>query len=280
MKRGAWIAIGVAALVLVVVAALSLFGAKLSKSEPVAEAPVAEAEAPKPAKPQYPISQPEPEPAPAAADAEPTETTTPEEPDPLPSLAESDEPLRNDLAQTAAPTAIERFLVPDALIRKTVVAVDNLDSDPVSRRFRPVASVEGSVPVVRSGDSIRLDTANYERYESWVDAFTAASPEQLVAVYTRYYPLFQDAYEDLGYPDGYFNDRLVQIIDHLLATPEVQGPIALKQPKVFFEFADPKLERLSWGQKALIRMGPEQARAVKTQLRATRDTLLAQSGGQ
>lgn len=280
MKRGAWIAIGVAALVLVVVAALSLFGAKLSKSEPVAEAPVAEAEAPKPAKPQYPISQPEPEPAPAAADAEPTETPTPEEPDPLPSLAESDEPLRSDLAQTAAPTAIERFLVPDALIRKTVVAVDNLDSAPVSRRFRPVASVEGSVPVVRSGDSIRLDTANYERYEPWVDAFTAASPEQLIAVYTRYYPLFQDAYEDLGYPDGYFNDRLVQIIDHLLATPEVQGPIALKQPKVFFEFADPKLERLSWGQKALIRMGPEQARAVKAQVRAIRDTLLAQSGGQ
>ncbi|MEN8822407.1 MAG: DUF3014 domain-containing protein [Abyssibacter sp.] len=281
MKRGAWIAIGVAALVLVAVGVLSLFGTKLSKGEPVAEAPVAEAEAPTPTKPQYPIEPSAPEPASLESSETPADEQAPEpEQPPLPSLADSDAPLRSELAQTTGPSAVERFLVPDALIRKAVVTVDNLDSDPVSRRFRPVTQVQGTVPVIRSGDSIRLDSANYARYEPWVQAFTTASPEQLVAVYTRYYPLFQDAYEDLGYPDGYFNDRLVQIIDHLLATPEVTGPIALKQPKVFFEFADPKLERLSWGQKALIRIGPEQARAVKQQLRSVRDTLLAQSGGQ
>jgi len=34
--------------------------------------------------------------------------------------------------------------------------------------------------------------------------------KKLVSVYVHLYPLFQQAYVGLGYPDGYFNDRLVQ----------------------------------------------------------------------
>ncbi len=79
--------------------------------------------------------------------------------------------------------------------------------------------------------------------------------KQLGALYIRYYPLFQQAYEDLGYPGQYFNDRLVQVIDHLLQTPDVRGPIQLKQGRVFYEYADPALEARSAGQKLLLRMG-------------------------
>ena len=43
-------------------------------------------------------------------------------------------------------------------------------------------------------------------------------------MYKQYYPLFQQAYVDLGYPEGYFNDRLVEVIDHLLATPGRDRP--------------------------------------------------------
>ena len=32
----------------------------------------------------------------------------------------------------------------------------------------------------------------------------------LALVYQRLYPLFQQSYEDLGYPGKYFNDRLVR----------------------------------------------------------------------
>jgi len=38
--------------------------------------------------------------------------------------------------------------------------------------------------------------------------------------------LFQQSYEDLGYPGQYFNDRLVEVIDDMLKTPDVQGPIS------------------------------------------------------
>jgi hypothetical protein len=99
--------------------------------------------------------------------------------------------------------------------------------------------------------------------------------QTLVSTYTRYYPLFQQAYESLGHPPEYFNDRLVEVIDVLLAAPEVPGPIALAQPGVLYEFADPKLEALPAGQKVLIRMGTDNARIVKTRLRELRSELIA-----
>ncbi len=66
---------------------------------------------------------------------------------------------------------------------------------------------------------------------------------------------FSRSYEDLGYPGQYFNDRLVEVIDHLLQTPDLRGPIELKQGRVFYEYADPALESRSAGQKLLMRMG-------------------------
>jgi len=86
--------------------------------------------------------------------------------------------------------------------------------------------------------------------------------------------LFQQAYEDLGYPGRFFNDRLVEVIDHLLAAPEPQGPIQLVQPKVFYQFADARLEDLSAGQKLLIRMGPANERSLKAKLRDLRAELV------
>ena len=50
-----------------------------------------------------------------------------------------------------------------------------------------------------------------------------------MALYVRLYPLFQRAYEELGYPGQYFNDRVVEVIDSLLATPNVTEPIKVKR---------------------------------------------------
>jgi hypothetical protein len=94
--------------------------------------------------------------------------------------------------------------------------------------------------------------------------------DQLGSLYIRYYPLFQQAYEDLGYPGQYFNDRLVEVIDHLLQTPDLQQPIQLKQGKVFYEYADPALEARSAGQKLLMRMGPQNEAAIKAKLKELR----------
>jgi len=98
----------------------------------------------------------------------------------------------------------------------------------------------------------------------------AIDSAKLAALYFHYYPLFQQAYRDLGYPKGHFNDRLVQVIDHLLETPELEGPVALVRPKVFYLYADPGLESRSAGQKILMRTGAENTRRVKAKLKEIR----------
>ena len=89
--------------------------------------------------------------------------------------------------------------------------------------------------------------------------------------------MFQRAYEDLGYPQKSFNDRLVAVIDHLLQTPRVPRPLALVRPKVFWEFADPNLEALSAGQKLMLRLGPENQTIVERKLRELRTLITARS---
>jgi hypothetical protein len=102
----------------------------------------------------------------------------------------------------------------------------------------------------------------------------AAGMEDL---YRRFFPLFQKAYVELGYPQGYFNDRVIEVVDHLLATPEPEGPLMLVRPHVLYEYADPDLERLSPGQKLLLRMGNEHRTTVKQKLREFRSRIVADS---
>ena len=94
-------------------------------------------------------------------------------------------------------------------------------------------------------------------------------------LYVRFYPLFPQAYRELGYPKKHFNDRLMQAIDDLLAAPAMTQPIELVRPKVLYECEDPALQDLSAGQKMMIRIGPENAALVKAKLREIRRELTA-----
>lgn len=197
-------------------------------------------------------------------------------PAPLPALQDSDAPLLAEAKPLFGTAGMPDFLVPNALIEHFVVTVENLDRQPIRMGFRPVRHVPGrpSVDGKRGEQSVLyLSASNAERYTPYVRALNALDPAQVAALYRRYYPLFQKAYKNLGYPRAYFNDRLIAVIDHLLETPVVEYPIPVVQPKVFYQFADPALEELSWGQKTLIRMGSKHMATVKTFLRALRAEL-------
>lgn len=185
---------------------------------------------------------------------------------PLPALADSDMPLRAALAQLGSADAVKDYLTPQDVIRKMVVTIDNLPRQKVAVEKRPTNPIAGSFAA--AGDELHatLDQRNFERYKPMVAAIKHVDAQQLAAVYIHYYPLFQASYQNLGYPNGYFNDRLVEVIDNLLATPEPQEPIQLVRPNVMYIFADPTLESRSAGQKLLLRMGPENAKAIKAKL--------------
>jgi len=53
--------------------------------------------------------------------------------------------------------------------------------------------------------------------------------------------------------------------------------LLLTQPNVIYQFADPKLERLSAGQKIMLRIGSENASKIKAKLRQIRKRLVSTS---
>jgi hypothetical protein len=194
---------------------------------------------------------------------------------PLPSLADSDAALSDALGQLVGAAAVKDYLLPENIVRHLVVTIDNLPRQKVAVAKRPTSASAGSF--VANGDELHatLDPQNFARYQPMVAVIGKLDMQQLAAVYVRFYPLFQQAYQDLGYPNGYFNDRLVQVIDSLLATPQPTGAIALVRPNVMYLFADPALESRPAGQKLLIRVGPDNAAVVKTKLGELRAAITA-----
>jgi hypothetical protein len=118
-----------------------------------------------------------------------------------------------------------------------------------------------------------IDPANYDRYTPYVDLLAGMDSAELVESYRSNYPLFQEAFRQMGYPEGDFNERLIEIIDELLATPELTEPADLVKPEAYFQFTDPGLESRPAGQKILLRMGNENAARVKLKLAEIRALL-------
>jgi hypothetical protein len=240
-------------------------GWTLPEDPPPAQAIAEPAPAPAPSAPPAAAHEPLPEPAPQPAAKA------------LPSLEMSDSMAREQLAELFGRESFARVFLPVHLVRRIVATVDNLPRPTAPRRMMPFKPVPGSFAVAGEGEALVLDDANFERYAPYVRVFGSVDAAALVATYVRAYPLFQRAYRELGYPEGNFNDRLLQAIDDMLAAPEVKAPVQLLRPKVLYEFADPDLETRSAGQKILIRMGGRNAAAVKAKLREIRRELVAAS---
>jgi len=196
----------------------------------------------------------------------PTEPSEPRDRNlvPLPALDDSDGYFLLALVDIFGPD-VRQVLVSDALIDKFVATVDNLPRSHVAEKIRPVSRLPDRflVDATEDDDEFLLRTDNFSRYDSLVYLLETADSEFIAATYRRFYPLLQESYRRLGYPNGHFNDRVVEVIDHLLATPEVEQPIRLTRPHVLYEFADAELESRSSGQKLLLRMGRDHTTIIK-----------------
>ena len=258
-----WLAAGIVAAALIGVGVYYRFHAPqpapssgIVRPAPQAAAPVP---TPLPSTPQAPAVQ-HPVPVQAAAPSA----------KPLPPLNGSDATVLAALNTLIGHPAVARFVVPKNIIRRVVVTVDNVPRAKIAADLRPIRPTPGETVVDRQGGITVLSQRNYARYAPFVAVVSRLNVQALARLYFRLYPLFQQAYESLGYPGKYFNDRLVQAIDTLLATPAVNGPVTLVRPKVFWQFENPKLEALPAGQKLLIRMGPQNAAIIEAKLRQFR----------
>lgn len=195
---------------------------------------------------------------------------------PLPALADSDAFMLDAIGSVVGDRPAHDFVAMPGVVRRIVVTVDNVAREKVPLLTRAVGALPGSLVVTRDGERIFLSDENARRYAPYVQAIAQLDVAKLAALYRRVYPLLQQAYGEVGKPGEYFNDRAVAVIDDLLATPTVTGPIELEQPSVYYRYKDPALEARSAGQRLLLRMGAANATVVKDKLAALRALIARQ----
>lgn len=261
------IALGVVGLL--IIGYLAYYFTSSEEPAPVVSQPVA-IPAPAPEPEPEPVIEPEPEPEP-----EPLPVVVEPEPEPepeapafvLPRLDDSDQLVRDGVVSLTRHEGINAWLGSSELIRKFVVFVDNVANGSVPRQQVAFLAPEGPFTARQVTDDVFLmDDSTYDRYNLVTDVFVSVDSRRAVEFYDLLKPLFQRAYDELGYPKKSFDDVVFKAIGRMLETPVVGGEIRLVRPVVTYEFEDPKLETLSAAQKQLIRMGPRNTRAIQAKL--------------
>ena len=196
-------------------------------------------------------------------------------------IAHTDAALESAVIDLAGRKGVLSLLQMDGFVHRLVATVDNLDRPSAPTRVWPVNPAPGRFEVLEIDGKTTIAPDNGLRYAPIVQLVESVKPQQAVDLYRQLYPWFQQSYEELGYPQRYFNDRLVAVIDHLLSTPEpaqpiavtlveIKGPYPSARPWVHYQFTDPALEQASAGQKMLMRMGAVNERRLKAWLAQVR----------
>lgn len=159
--------------------------------------------------------------------------------------------LASLLAGLIGSKAVEAFIQTADFPRRFVATVDNLGRSQAPPSVWPVKPTSGRFLIDDRDGKVVINPTNAERYDALLKMMDAIDLHQAVSLYTQFYPTLQLAYQEIGYPKRYFNDRFVEVIDQLLATPEpmaplqvhlteIKGPLVSTRPWVRYEFADRK----------------------------------------
>jgi hypothetical protein len=231
------------AVAVVIIGAIQWFSAQPETSS---EDPPVEVASPTPPTPPTPTAVQ----APAAETVE----AAPEEPAvQLPDLNDSDDFIRAQLATYELP---QEWLAAEELARRAAVVVDNAARGEVAIRQLSFMSISSPFGVLERGGELYLDPANYQRYDPLVEQLLTIPPAAAAELLQLLTPLVVESLAELG-NQRTPREQLLQAIDQILAVPVRRNDIRLIQPKVLYEYAEPRLENLTPLQKQVLRTGPD-----------------------
>lgn len=261
---------------LLAIIAVGVFFWQTLKEQPVEVVPEAVVvEAVTPAPPPLPPAQDipaRPEPVVVA------EALTQEvEPKPvLPPLEESDPMVREQLAGVGLGPELEPLALQQNIIQQGAALLDGFSRGVVVRKLLPLDPPAKAFSVEERGEQTFMNPAGYARYNDYAEAIASVDSAALVENFHLMRPLYEEAYGQLGLNPEDFDNAVIRMLDRILATPEIEKPIALTRKSVMYQYADPQLEQLTDLQKQLLRMGPDNIRRIKAQARVLRAGLLSQ----
>jgi hypothetical protein len=186
----------------------------------------------------------------------------------LPALDESDALVKQELLALNWKAGLAALFVNEEMIRRFVVQVDNIAQGQIVPEQAIFKGLSKDFQVKKQGQHYQLDTANYSRYQPYLELLESAPKAQVVALFNKFYPLMQAAYQELGYPEKQFRDRLQQAIAVLVAAPEIADGPLLVLDSVQYDFADSEVEQLPLAHKQMIRLGQKNQQRLKLLLSA------------
>jgi len=181
----------------------------------------------------------------------------------LPPLHESDTFFLNELSTNSQ----QSLFVPVDIIRNMVVFIDNFSRGELVSNFSPLQRPQENFSVTTQKGTLFINSDSYLRYEGYALAIDSLNTEKFIEVYTMIMPLIDEAYQEIGYPSGSFNQTLDKAIDHLLETPIIHYKLKLISPSVMYQYADEHIEALPDTQKLMLRMGPHNLQMVQEKLK-------------
>jgi hypothetical protein len=183
-------------------------------------------------------------------------------------LVLTDPLVRELLGKLSSSPTLAVWLATDGLIRAFVVSVENVaDGTSPARHVRALAP-RAPFRTLSEGGAITVDPRSFARYDGIANASASLDPAGLARVYSVLKPRLVEAYRELGHPEGELDVAIERAIFHLMQTPAVEEPIALRPRVLSFRYERDDLEALSPAQKQLLRMGPRNVRVIQDQLRA------------
>lgn len=196
-------------------------------------------------------------------------TPPPPPPVALPPLDQMDAFLRPLLQALSNRPELARWLATDDLVRQLAAAIDRASQgDNPASGFRELAPRSG-MAVTRRGTRRSIDPASYRRFDGLVTTVTSTDASAVVRIYQTIRPRLNQAYQNMGHPDGDVDAAVQQALALLLDTPVAKAPVMLVEGTgARWAYEDPNLEGLTPTQQQLVRMGPAHTEAVLIWLRA------------
>ena len=202
-------------------------------------------------------SQPTPTAAPSATapEAATSGRPTPQALD-LPTLLDSDSFIRDLVGALSDHPTLARLLATPSLVRAMTKGVIQIADGRTPVEWLAVLRPATRMQIL--GDERGpASPVSHARWNQVVEGVVSVSPADAAQLYVNVKPLIDEAYVEMGQPDGDFDQTILRAVRLLRDTPTPPvSPELIRRPG-YFDYADPPLRTLKPVQKQVLLLGPE-----------------------
>ncbi len=186
---------------------------------------------------------------------------------PLPPLEASDAFVREAATLLSSRAELAGWLAHEGLVRRYVAVVANVAEGTSPAPHVGFLRPAGGFTTLGGANAATIDPASFRRHDLATAVFTSLDAAAAARLHRELTPLIDAAWSEIGEPGRRFDEVLATAIGRLVAVPVPDGPVAVVADGAVWQYADPALAALPAAEKHLLRLGPDNARAVQAKLR-------------